>query len=190
MTLNLYPAALALKTGSLAAVAAKHDDVLLRLHREPTWRPQFGNRENVAALHALHDDRVLDHDVINTFPCWNGTKWLYPRSRLMKDTLRPVLSPLVGDEESYVQLYNRTEYRIALAQALSSEPGRFRSAPGEFIGEWQWGQDDTLIWETDFRANADRSAWDWLPSGDDEADPFDTILSDLSTELKKSRRWG
>lgn len=101
----------------------------------------------------------------------------------MKDTLRPVLLALVGDEESYVQLYNRTEYRIALAQALSS-------APGEFIGEWQWGQDDTLIWESDFRENADRAAWDWFPPGDDEADPFDTILSDLSTELKKSRRWG
>lgn len=98
----------------------------------------------------MHDRRVLEHDIINTFPRWNGTKWLYPRSRLMKDELRPVLLPLVGDDESYIQLYNRTEYRIALAQALSSEPGRFRSAPGEFIGEWQWGQDDTLIWETDF----------------------------------------
>lgn len=190
VTLNLYPAAVALKTGSLAAVAAKHDDVLLRLHREPTWRPQFGNRQDVAALDTLHDYRVLEHDVINAFPCWNGTKWLYPRSRLMKDTLRPVLLPLIGDEESYVQLYNRTEYRIALAQALRSEPGGFRSAPGEFIGEWQWGQDDTLFWETDFRENADRAAWDWFPPGDDEADPFDTILSDLSTELKKSRRWG
>src|SRR5699024_10311736 len=41
VTLNRLPAALALKASSLAAVAARHDDVLLRLQREPRYRPQF-----------------------------------------------------------------------------------------------------------------------------------------------------
>ncbi|MFD0592426.1 SIR2 family protein [Catellatospora coxensis] len=36
--LQHYPALLALKTASLAAVASYHDDVLLRLLRRPTWR--------------------------------------------------------------------------------------------------------------------------------------------------------
>jgi hypothetical protein len=190
VNLNYYPSALALRVGSLAAVAAGHDDVLLRLLREPTNREQFGNRQQVPALEALHDWRILEHDIINTFPRWNGQKWLYPRSRLLKDELRPVLLPLAGDEESYIQLYNRTEYRTALAQAMNSAPGRFRSEPGEFIGEWQWGQDDTLIWETDFRAGADRATWGWDAVPDGETDPFSTTLDELSEELKKSRRWG
>jgi hypothetical protein len=67
---------------------------------------------------------------------------------------------------------------------------RFRSAPGEFIGEWQWGQDDTLIWQADFRAGVDRATWGWEAVPDGETDPFSTTLDELSEELKKSRRWG
>ena len=190
VNLNHYPAALALKTGSLAAVAARHDDVLLRLQREPTWRSQYDNRQSVAALEALRDWQVLDHGAINSFPRWGGTRWNYPRSHLLKEELRPVILPLVGDEASYIQLFNRTEYRIAVAQALSSEPGRRSATEGEFIGEWQWGNNDTLVWETDFRENADRSAWGWEQTADHEANPFSTALDELSAELRKGRRWG
>jgi hypothetical protein len=190
VNLDHYPALLALKVASLGAVAVRHDDVLLRVLRDPTWRDRTSNQSDVTALDALHEYRVLDHDVINTFPRWEGTKWLYPRSRLLKDELRSVLLPLVGDEESYVELYSQTEYRVALAQSLFSGRSGFRAAPGEFIGDWQWDSDDILVWETDFRGHADRDVWGWEQIPDGAKDVFSDKLSQLSAALKSGRRWG
>jgi hypothetical protein len=110
-----------LQVASLAAVGAGHDDVFLQVQRTPTWRDPFNSRTKVAAVQALHNYRVLDHDVVNSFPKWDGNKWLYPRSHLLKNELHQVLLPLVGDDDSYTQLYSRTEYRIALVQYLFSD---------------------------------------------------------------------
>jgi len=63
-----------------------------------------------------------------------------------------------------------------------------RAAPGEFIGEWQW-DGETLVWETDFRATADREIWGWATdTAGDEA--FNDELTNLTAELQRSRRWG
>ncbi len=105
--LQHYPALLAMHTAALAAVAARREDVLLRILRQPTWRDRFANNAEVPAFQALHDYRVLHHDVVNAFPRWGGTRWLYPCSHLLRETLAPVLQPLVGDAESYQQLYSR-----------------------------------------------------------------------------------
>lgn len=185
--LQHYPALLALRTAVLAAVATRHDDVVLRLLSEPTWRDPFGDRKARAAADALHDYKVLDHDVINMFPIWNGTKWLYARSHLLRHTLRPVFDTVVPDDESYVELCNRAEYRIALAQRLSE--GSYRSAPGEFIGEWSW-DGDHLRWEHDFRSHADLAAWGFDPEDPAEMTRLDEALGALAEELAKSRRWG
>jgi hypothetical protein len=187
VSLHHYPALLALQAASLSAVAAQRDDVLLRLLREPTWRDRGSSESEIPALDALHNYRVLDHDVINSFPRWNGTKWLYPRSHLLKDELREVLLPLLGDEESYQRLFHRTEYRFALAQKrFQTSAGSYRSAPGEFIGDGLWRREG-LVWDADFRAHADREVWGWAT---DEAGPFDQTLTELTAELEQSRRWG
>jgi hypothetical protein len=190
VNLNHYPALLALRTASLAAVAANHDDVLIRLLREPTWRDPLASRDELPALDALHEWRVLDHDRINSFPRWGGQKWLWPRSHLLKDELRPILLPLVGDEDSYVQLFHRTEYRTALAQNLYSTRSSYRAGPGEYIGERQWTHEDKLAWEVDFRAHADREAWAWVVVADGAIDPFSDSLDQLTEDLKRGRRWG
>lgn len=143
------------------------------------------------AFQALHDYRVLHPDILNAFPRWSGTRWLYPRSHLLRETLAPVLQPLVGDAESHKQLCSRTEYRIALAQTLfGGGLLAYRAAPGEFIGEWQWNHEDDLIWEADFRAHGDRDAWGWVAVEDGEADAFDAKVRAMAGELKQSRRWG
>lgn len=183
--LQHYPALLAMRTAALAAVAAHRDDLLLRILRKPTWRNRFANNPEMPALQALHDYRVLNHNAVNAFPRWGGTSWLYPRSHLLRETLSPVLQPLVGDAESYKQLCSRTEYRIALAQTLFGD----RAAPGEFIGERQWDSEDVLVWETDFRAHGERDAWGWGPVEDGEADAFDAKVREMSDELGKSRRY-
>jgi len=190
--LQHYPALLALRTASLAAVAIGHDDVLLRLLREPTWRDRLSDERAAPALYALHVWRVLNGDFISSFPKWNGTKWLYPHSHLLRSELRPALLPLVGDEQSYIQLCNRTEYRTALAQSLFDESNRSyrRSEPGEFIGDMQWGNDGILVWETDFREHADREAWGWTAAEEGQTDAFSQSMTDLTQESKEMRRWG
>lgn len=126
VNLHHYPAALALKAASLAAVAAGRDDVLLRLLTEPTWREEFGGQQERAAWDVLHDYRTVDPRVINAFPRWGSTgDWLYPQSHLFKAELRAVLLPILGDEIAYEQLYSRTEYRTALVSASV----RHRSIP-------------------------------------------------------------
>jgi hypothetical protein len=69
------------------------------------------------------------------------------------------LLSLVGGEESYIQLYNRTEYRIVWLKHWA--PSRAASAPPQELA----------------------------PPADGRTDAFDTIFNDLSAELKKSRRW-
>lgn len=190
VALNHYPAALALKTASLAAVAAGRDDVMLRLHREPTWRDRFRGPQETTAVDALADNRVLDANAINSFPRWAPTRWLYPHSYLFRLELRSVILPLVGDEESYTQLFNRTEYRTALIQKISGTRGQ--AMAGEFIGEtqWRWDQQDSLAWEADFRQNADRVAWDWPNVPEGQSDPFGETLTELGAQLRSQRRLG
>jgi hypothetical protein len=189
--LQHYPALLALRAACMAAVEAGHDDVLIRVLREPTGSNRYTNERNIPAFALLHDYRVLDHDVINTFPTWSGTKWLYTRSHLLRHTLRPIFVPIVGDDASYEQLCSRTEYRIALAQTIF-DGGRnvYRASPGEFIGEWQWTSEDGLLWEADFRRHGDHAAWGWTPTSEVQDDTFSAQLTAMSDELKKSRRWG
>ncbi|MEV4414854.1 SIR2 family protein [Catellatospora sp. NPDC049609] len=183
--LQHYPALLALKTASLAAVASYHDDVLLRLLRRPTWRIQAGNGHRpVSALDALHDCRVLDFAAVNAFPRWHGTVWRYPQSRLLREETRPVLLPLVGDEDSFLQLYARTEYRTALAQSLFGVSGGLGPAPGGFAVASQWGPDGTLYWEADFRENADRDVWERTPLGRRDGESYGRRLAALADALR------
>ncbi len=63
-----YPALLAMRTAALAAVAARREDVLLRILREPTWRDRFTNNAEVPAFQALHDYRVLHPDILERLP--------------------------------------------------------------------------------------------------------------------------
>lgn len=190
-SLDHLPALLTLKTASLSAVAASNDALLLRLLREPTWRDATWP-ESAAALDVLHDNRVLDHDVINSFPRWGGARWLYPASRLLKSELRPVLLPLVGDEDSFGLLYHRTEYRTALAQWLARDSGLGSGpASGEYLGDYQWRSGETgPIWEHDFRQHADRGVWGWTPAPKGEPDPFDEQITQLGHYLAKLRRIG
>jgi hypothetical protein len=181
VALHHYPALLALKVGCLAAVAAKRDDVLVRLLREPAWIDPRHNNEEAPALYSLDDRRVLGDGIINSFPRWGNQSWIFPQSHYLRETLQPIISQFVGDQGSYKQLFNRTEYRIALTQGMYSAKDCDVS-PGEFVGEWQWAG-DTLAWETDFRKNADYRQWGWSDGVSNDT------LADLSDILKKIRRW-
>lgn len=190
MKLDHYPALLTLKAACLAAVAANRDAVLLRLLREPSWRDATWPT-SAPALDVLFDCRVLLGDVVNIFPSWGGNRWVYPASHLLKEELRLVILPLIGDEDSYIELYHRTEYRTALVQWLAQNKG-LQSGPsyGEYIGDQQWRYNESgPVWEYDFRQHADRGAWGWAEVAQGEPDPFDEQVAQLGQKLAAARRF-
>jgi hypothetical protein len=189
-----YPALLAYRSAGIVAVVTGRDDVLLRLATEPVWRDPYRSNARIQALHVLHDHRVVESDVINVMSRWNGQRWLYPQSHLLRDELREPLREILPDDEEYAWANDRYEYRIALAQMVVTKEDVFsyRSAPGEFIGEWKWdrhtGQPTS---EIEFRDIADRSGdeWPWWPflSG---REGLDGTLTSLREDLAKLQKWG
>jgi hypothetical protein len=150
------------------------------------------NRQLEPAAMALHDHHVLEGDAINQFPRWNGTRWLYPNSHLLRADLREVLRPMISDDEDYKRANDRYEYRVALLQHhLQDIPGAYRSAPGEFLGDSQWTHDDQPLVETDFRATAqqadDQWPW-WQVIGGTGIDCLNTALGSFREYLAAVRR--
>jgi hypothetical protein len=190
-SLDHLPALFVLKAASLAAVAVGNDALLLRLLSEPTWRDATWPQE-AAAFDVLHDGRVLDSETMRMFVV--GARWRYPASHLLKNELRNVLLPLVGDEQSYVILFSRTEYRTGLVQWLARNSGLgSHPALGEYIESTQWKRGDgdpVLIWEEDFRVRADRVVWAGPAVAEGQPDPFDGELVAYGRWLLKERRSG
>jgi hypothetical protein len=155
-----------IEPASPAWKASGAGDVFFRLLTKPTWRDPM-NREQLPAAMALRDYTVAGTDVVNGFPRWNGQRWLYPASHLLRADLREALRPLLPDDDDYRWAHDRYEYRVALVQYhLEPRPaGWARCTPGEFIGtsvlggrQWVDGQ---LVTETDFRATAAQAPEDW-----------------------------
>jgi hypothetical protein len=181
--LQHYPALLALRTAGLAALLAKREEVLLRLFRQPTWRNRLRNDEEMPAVVVLHDHDVLNENIINAFPRWAGTRWIYATAHLLMLELREPLRALEPDDDSYKVLVHGYELRAALAQKLAGE--RF-AAPGLFISDWQWDRDTgQLRAEIAFRQSGDLPAW-----GLTDSLKLDDVMNELREELKKSRRHG
>lgn len=165
--------------------------MLLRLLTEPTYRDRYGNNVHMPAVHALHDLKVVDPNIINELPRWGGTKWLYPMSHLIRADLREVLHPLLPDDEDYRQAVDAYEYRAGLVVHTSQNlPGAYNAAPGEYIGErgWTSGRPDA---ETDFIAALEQAEGDWpwweVVGG---PDGWEDTLNSMREVLARHRRWG
>lgn len=188
-----YPALLALRAAGLAAVYTGRDDVLLRLLTEPKWLEQFGRQARIPASQALHEYRVLEWEVINRLPRWEGTRWTYPHSHLLREELREPLREVIPDDDEYVLANDHYEYRVALTQHTTSDaPGAYRAAAGEFIGEWKWDWErDVPTSETDFCVAAEQAddQWPWW-SVVGGRDGLDGVLTSLRQDFKKQRRLG
>lgn len=186
-----YPALLGLRAAGLAAVLAGRDDVLVRLLTEPTWRNWSGDQRRQPAIQALHDHRVLSGDFVNALPRWEGTKWTFPLSHLLRTELRDVFRDFVSDDQEYSELNDRYEYRVGLAQFLHADDlGFYRSAPGEFIGDWRWSSGIPAA-ESEFREVASRApeGWVWhqLAGGSQQ---LEKVLDAYRDDLQKISRLG
>lgn len=188
MNLGHYPALLVFRTAAIAAVAFHREDVFLKLAKEPRWKDHASQVEPLPAFAALDGYAVLDHEVVRTFPRWNGNNraW-FPLSMLVEDDIRDVIQPLVGDQRSYREAFCRTEYRIGLLYGL--DPVGWREAtPGLYWSrDTGWNREGELIWEADFRANADRESWGWKPEPAEGEDAFGGVINDLTAKIKSAR---
>jgi hypothetical protein len=175
----------------LVAVRRKRDDVLIHLLTEVTWRNPLGGRDPILAAEALHQHRILDHDALNTLPRWEGTKWYFPASHMLRADLREVMLEAVPQEAEYKTLCNNYEYRVGLVQHSDGQAGSYRSASGEFVGEGQWTHEEGPFAEEDFHREAARARDDWpwwSVVGNQEA--IDAGLLAYREVLEHYQRWG
>ena len=192
VALGHYPALLVLRAIAMVAVAFDREDVFIRTAVEPRWKDQHSHGDPEPAFFVLHEYQVLDSRVVNEFPRWNGTKWLFPASELLDIDLRPIILPLIGDDEDYKATFTRAEYRMALANTfLDGGRQRRRLTGGKFSSDWQWtgNNEDQLASELDFRKRGDHPAWGWKKPAEGEPDEFETRLTQLGTQLAAIPRW-
>jgi hypothetical protein len=189
VNLSHYPALLVFRAATVAAVAAKHEDVFLKLSREPVWKDYHDSSDPLPAYIVLDNFRVFEVDRVKTFPRWNGNnRWLYPLSMLVEDDLRDILQPLLGDKRTYHEAFLRTEYRNGLLHVLfpiewhEPTPGLYWSRDSS------WNRAGDFVWEVDFRSNADRKAWSWEESQTGDY-AFSTKLSELTEKAKAGLRF-
>jgi hypothetical protein len=187
-----YPALLLMRAGTMAALLARHEDVARRITQEPTWHTVFIDSDRPhPAWYFLNPYRVTDDDQLNMLPRFHmeGTKYIWPASRLVREDLQEFIAPLLGGED-YEVLHNRAEFRAALAYPFAANPVG-RPMFGEYLGEslWVWqgsGEPDLPVLGVDFTENGDQQAW-----GLDEVNGewFKQQLDNLYEVLRHAQRF-
>lgn len=186
INLSNYPALLVFRAAAMSAVTHNHEDVFLRLCREPKLKNQHID-EQLPAYVGLDPYLVLDSSTVVEFPRWNGSRSLYPPSAFLEADLRSSLQPILGDEEAYVEAFRRTEYRLGLLTLVEPKLW-FEPTPGTYWNRYtSWLPGGELIWERDFRATADRQAWGWDTVEDGADDPFGDRINELTEKIKTQR---
>lgn len=132
---------------------------------------------------ALNPNRVISHDHILPLARFNGTRWCYPWSVLLREDLREPLRNRFPSDLEYRETSERFEARMALFEWLTPGSG-WRTSYAEFCGEQAMRADDPW-WAAELRKAADGAPPDWAWSG--LAGGFDRVsnkLDDFVRELK------
>ena len=184
------PAFLLLRVGMLAALAAKHEGVLVRLCAEPHWgtlRAQQG--KELPAHQVLRVGNVLNNEFWSgVLEETEGARFYWPGSHVMRGELRPIAIEMFGQGRAEVAL-GRMEYRLALAStALPAPEGTHFGSPepGEYVlfERTRFEEDEPLALTKDFRMHGDVKAWEAAkPVGWD----LQAILDRLDERLRRVR---
>ncbi|MGY1825982.1 SIR2 family protein [Blastococcus sp. SYSU DS0541] len=190
-TVRHYPALLALRAMGVIAVHTGNDALLLRLFTEPQYRDPLRSNTYVPAVHALHEWRVVQSEIVNGLPRWQGQRWLYPMSHLVREDLREPLGDWIPDDDDYRRTFDAYEYRSALViHSTRHTPAATKVPDGEYVYEGRW-TDDGPVAERDFRAALDRADddWPWWPLLGGR-DGYASVLDGLRQVLVKLLRDG
>lgn len=185
---RLWPALIAMTAAGVAATRREHESTLLDLTTQVRGRGDMGIGPLQSAAQLLHPNRLLDHNWVNAMPRWQGTKWLYPASHLLKIDIRQFFEGLISNDDDYNAYFHGYEYRLSLIhETTQDEPSAYRALGGEYVGEWQW-VDGAPRSELSFREAAARKPdWPWT---DHLGEDLDKHLIEHREILWKMRRWG
>ena len=142
ISLQHYPALLALRTMSIVAVHRGRDDLLIELLTKPKWTNPANQYGPKSAAHVLHMQLVLERSVINSLPRWNGGGWQQPQSHLLSADLQEIFDRYLTGQDRYVTVSHDVEYRTGLVQHLYPEQGGLQPNSGEFVGDYRWTHDN------------------------------------------------
>lgn len=159
------PAFLLLRVGILAALAARHEDVAVRLCLDPRWSSLFVQQgAELPAHQVLHIHQVLEKNFWKeTLAQTDNQRYYWPASRLSRAELRPIAEALFGASGAERAL-SRMEYRLALA-SMMLRPGSgisyYPAAAGDFVLFERYRPDEEaqIALTADFLANGDPAAW-------------------------------
>lgn len=164
---RLYPAALLLFSAGIAAVVRGRENLFIRLCTDVFGVHPDDVRLRIPACQILHPWLVLDADTVRSLPRWNGARWTYPASHLLKTDTRAFFRNLIPDNTEFTDGFHGVEYRLGLLQEQTkaqSYPVGSPALSGEYVGElgWTFGSPRVPHAEVAFREAGKRnSAWPW-----------------------------
>jgi hypothetical protein len=133
--LQRYPAMFLLYAAGVAAVAARKEELLLRLWSIPVREL---NEEEPAAR-SLNPWKVIDHDLAKTLPTMPRERLIAPMSEYLLAALRDTFSSLIPAQLDYEKTFDRFEYLSALIQGDVSARGQEGSFHRWYhVGRFGW----------------------------------------------------
>lgn len=184
--LSHYPAFLLLRAGTMAALGAKHESVIVRIAQEPTWGSSFRqNGREAPAYDILHLHAVIPPDIIQEIAPTRRSR--FPGSYFVRGKLRPLAEEIGGGDAAGNLLLDRMEYRMALASHSFNSPEnisvRYGAAGGVYIENERWHDPDSgdhVALSADFLKNGDHTAWGYRPS---EHSAFEGFIEEVDQRL-------
>ncbi|MBM7416259.1 MULTISPECIES: SIR2 family protein [Nocardiaceae] len=156
LPLQHYPALLALQSMNIVAVERSRDGLFTELLTAPRWA-DIG-RDPSPAFDVLHMGQVLDDGTVLVLPRWNGHRWSYPPSHMLRNDLEAVFADHLPSGEQFRRLMDDVEYRTGFVQHFLRVPdlGMWHANSGEFVGDRNQRRDGSLPAETRFREHIER----------------------------------
>lgn len=133
--LHRYPAMFLLYAAGIAAVAAKKEEVLMRL-----WSLQVRElNDEEPAARSLNPWKVIDHGLAKSLPTMPGERLIAPMSEYLLSALRAPFSSLIPAQLDYEKTFDRFEYLSALIQGDVSARGQEGSFHRwYYVGRFGW----------------------------------------------------
>lgn len=184
---RLWPAHIAMTAAGVAATRRGHEGALIALATQVRGRGRMGTGEPQIAAQLLHPLRMIEPEWVNLMPRWDGQRWLYPASHLLKEEIRCFFEDLIPNPEDYKATFHAYEYRLGLIQEhTQEEPSAFRALSGEYVGEWSW-EGGVPKAELDFRRTVGQVPEPWVDYlGTDDLDSWLTRHREV---LMKNKRY-
>ncbi|MHC3475296.1 SIR2 family protein [Streptomyces sp. 7R007] len=141
--LRHLPALMATWTIGVAAILSRREELLASLLAHPAWARPGSGRLRQQPVSYLNPNRVIEDEGLNyLFRQKQGSGYLYPQSRWLKDELREPFRLVEPSDHAYVEACTRFEY---LTSMIAMDEGGHDGPPYPWAGEFLL--DD--IWEYD-----------------------------------------